>query len=127
MAKTKAPAVKETSASQNRESLNTVALIGRLTANPVLRYTATGKAVANFRFAVNGRGQEVAFHNITAWGRTGELVAKYLTKGRLVSVGGRLTSHEWLDGDTKRTSVGITAQAVQFLDRSKAAQPEVGA
>jgi single-strand DNA-binding protein len=133
MAKTDtASKVTATSASavkSSGEALNTVALVGRLTASPLLRATPSGKAVANFRIAVTQRGGQVSFQTITVWGKLAEICAAHLTKGRLVSVSGRLDSREWIAEDgTKHSAVSVTAFNVRFLDR-KPAEPakEVGA
>ena len=72
-------------------SLNRVSLIGRLTADPTLRYTANGKALVRFRLANNGT-EAVLFHNIVAWSKLGEIAARYLSKGRLVYIDGHLKS-----------------------------------
>lgn len=103
------------------ENLNTVALVGRLTADPISRTTPSGKSVSNFRIAVSQRGEQVSFQNVTVWGKLSEICAAHLSKGRLVSVAGRLDSRDWLAEDgTKRTSVTVTAWNIQFLDRPKA-------
>src|SRR6202011_196593 len=70
-------------------SLNRVSLIGRLTADPQLRYTTNGTAVASFRIANNGT-YEVQYHSIVAWRGLAEIAAEHLSKGRLVYIGGRL-------------------------------------
>jgi single-strand DNA-binding protein len=65
-----------------------ITFIGRLTADPVLRRTQTGIAVANFRLAVNHGDGTATFHSVVAWKRTAEAVARYMKKGRLVEVSG---------------------------------------
>jgi single-strand DNA-binding protein len=133
MAKTDtAPKAAATSASaikSSGEALNTVSLVGRICAGVLLRTTPSGKAVANFRIAVTQRGGQVSFQTITVWGKLAETCAAHLTKGRLISVSGRLDSREWLAQDgTKRSAVTVTAYNVQFLDRKPAdAAKEVGA
>ena len=108
--------------------LNSVALVGRLTADPTLRETPVGQ-VATLRLAVSQRRGRVSFQTITVWGKLAEICAAHLTKGRLISVSGRLDSREWVAKDgTKRSAVSVTAFEVQFLDK-KPAPPtgEVGA
>ena len=91
-------------------SVNKVILIGNLGADPELRYTNNGTAVANFRIATNdqwtdknGEKQERAeWHNIVAWSKLGEICGKYLKKGRPVYVEGRLQTRQWEDADKKR-------------------------
>lgn len=68
---------------QQGPSLNRVSLIGRLTADPQLRYTSNGTAVTNFRIANNGT-DGVQFHTVMVWRRLAEIAAEYLAKGRLV-------------------------------------------
>lgn len=108
--------------------LNRVILIGRLTADPVLRYTQSGKAVAKFTLAVDRRkGQdgnhETDFVDIVVWEKLGEICANNLGKGRLVAVEGRLQirSYEAQDG-SKRKATEVVAQAVEFLDWPKDGQ-----
>lgn len=105
-------------------SLNKVFLVGNLTRDPELRFTAQGTAVANFSIAVNrsykaGDGEfkkDVNFFNIVVWGKQGENCSKFLNKGRSVLVEGRLQnrSYETQDGN-KRTITEIVADNVQFL------------
>ena len=110
--------------------MNNVTLIGRLTRDPELRYTSgTGNAMCRFNIAVDRglsrekkaemeqKGQPTAdFIGITAWGRTAELVANYLAKGRQVAIQGRIqtSSYEGQDGNrVYRTDV--IADRVEFI------------
>lgn len=104
--------------------VNKVILIGNLGRDPELRYTQGGQAVANFTLATTerfptreGERQErTEWHRIVAWGRTAELCAQYLSKGRSVYVEGRLQTREWEDRDgQKRRTTEIVALSVQFL------------
>jgi single-strand DNA-binding protein len=106
-------------------SLNRVSLIGRLTADPKLRYTPNGTAVASFRIVNNGT-DELQFHNIIAWRGLGEIAAEHLSKGRLVYVGGRLHSRSWTGRDgVSRWELEIIADEIQFLTpKPKTAVPE---
>lgn len=104
--------------------LNRVVLIGRLTRDPEMKYTPQGVAVAQMgiavnRFTKNDQGEyETDFFNIVAWRRSAEFAANYLTKGRLVSVDGRLQTRSWVAQDgTKRTAFEIVAENIQGLDR----------
>ncbi len=105
-------------------SVNKVILVGNLGRDPELRYTQSGQAVANFTLATTerfsnreGERQErTEWHRIVAWGRTAELCAQYLAKGRSVYIEGRLQTREWEDKEgQKRRTTEITAQTVQFL------------
>ena len=104
--------------------VNKVILIGNLGRDPELRHTQNGQAVANFSLATtenwtdkSGERQErTEWHRIVAWGRTGELCAQYLSKGRTAYIEGRLQTREWEDREgNKRTTTEINALAVQFL------------
>lgn len=105
--------------------MNRVVLIGRLVRDPELKYTpGTGTAVATFSIAVDRRfsknGQKEAdFIRIVAWGKTAELVAQYMSKGRKIGVSGRIqtSSYETKDGE-KRTSFDVVAEEVEFLDKA---------
>ncbi|NLK08540.1 MAG: single-stranded DNA-binding protein [Firmicutes bacterium] len=103
--------------------LNRVILIGRLVADPELRYTQSGTAVTNFRLAVdrsftNQSGErETDFIPIVVWDRQAETCANYLNKGRLVAVDGRMQvrSYDAQDG-SRRWITEVVAQDVRFLD-----------
>jgi single-strand DNA-binding protein len=105
--------------------VNKVILIGNLGRDPELRYTQNGQAVANFTLATTEnwrdkssgeRVERTEWHRIVAWGRTGELCAQYLSKGRTVYVEGRLQTNEWEDKEgIKRRTTEINANTVQFL------------
>ncbi len=104
--------------------LNTVVLIGRLTRDPELRYTSQGTAVTNFGIAVDrgykstqGDQQTADFFNIVCWNRLAEIVAQYMTKGRLVAVQGRLQSRTVDRDGQRRTYVEVVASTVRFLEK----------
>jgi len=107
-------------------SLNKVMLIGNLGADPELRYTPSGAAVANFSIATReqwtskeGEKQDkTEWHRIVAWRRLGEICGEYLHKGSLVYIEGRLQTRSWEDRDgNKRYTTEITALGMQMLDR----------
>ncbi|HHY18510.1 MAG TPA: single-stranded DNA-binding protein [Firmicutes bacterium] len=103
--------------------LNRVILIGRLTRDPELKYTSTGRAVSTFILAVdrnftNQQGErEADFIPIVTWNKLAETVAHNLVKGRLVAVEGRLRvrSYEAKDGE-RRWVTEVNADLVQFLE-----------
>ena len=107
--------------------INRVVLVGRLTRDPELRTTTTGKSVCDFSIAVTKRGPkptdgspDADFFRVQAWERQAEYVSNYLTKGRLVAVDGRLTSRKFTASDgTNREVVEIVAENVQGLDRPR--------
>ena len=102
------------------KSINQVILMGRLTRDPEVRTTSTGKTITSFSIAVDRGGQEDAadFFDVTAWDKLGELVSQYLSKGRRCLVQGRLRQDSWDDKETgkKRTRVEVVATDVTFLD-----------
>jgi single-strand DNA-binding protein len=102
------------------KSINQVILMGRLTRDPEMRTTTTGKTIASFSLAVDRQGQDdqADFFDVTAWEKLGELVNQYLSKGRRCLVQGRLRQDSWDDKETgkKRTRVEVVATDVTFLD-----------
>lgn len=105
-------------------TVNKVILIGNLGADPEIRYTAGGQAVANFRLATSEnwtnkegqREQRTEWHRVVVWGKQAELCKEYLSKGRQVFVEGRLQTRQWddKDGNTRYTTE-VVAQGVRFL------------
>ena len=103
-------------------SINRVVLVGRLTRDPELRNTTTGKQVVNFGLAVDDtyNKEHTNFFNISAWGSQADFVSKYLTKGRLVAIDGTLRQRKYTTQDgQERNVVEITADRVQGLDRPR--------
>jgi single-strand DNA-binding protein len=102
------------------KSINQVILMGRLTRDPEVRTTSTGKTITSFSLAVDRGGQDDAtdFFDVTAWEKLGELVSQYLSKGRRCLVQGRLRQDSWDDKETgkKRSKVEVVATDVTFLD-----------
>lgn len=102
--------------------LNRIVLIGRLVADPKLRYTQQGAGVANFRIAVDRpyTSQEgerpTDFIDIVCWRKLAEIVTNNLTKGRLVAVEGRLQIRQYEHEGQKRQSAEVQADNVRFLD-----------
>ena len=113
--------------------VNKAILIGNLGRDPELRYTQNGQAVVNFTLATSetwndkASGEKVErteWHRIVVWGKTGELCAQYLTKGRSVYVEGRIQTREWEDKDgQKRRTTEINAQSVKFLGGPRGSGP----
>lgn len=115
--------------------MNRAVLVGRLTRDPELRYTPTGAAVANFTLAVNRpftnqQGERDAdFINCVAWRRQAENLAKFMKKGNMVGVDGRIQTRTYEDQDGKTVYVTeIVADNVHFLEsRSSASRQDAGA
>jgi single-strand DNA-binding protein len=105
--------------------INVVVLIGRLVADPELKYTPSGVAVATFRIAVDRRPtsqgvKEADFINIVAWRQSAEFAANYLTKGRLVGIEGRLQIRNWVAQDgSKRSTAEVVANELRGLDKPR--------
>ena len=106
--------------------LNKVFLLGRLTRDPELRRTQTGKPVASFSIAVErdykaqSGERETDFIDCTAWRSTAEFVSNYLAKGRMVVVEGRLQVTDWMDKEgNKRRRWVVVADSVYFADSRK--------
>jgi len=105
---------------------NRVILVGNLTRDPQLRYTPNQVAVCDFGLAINRqwnsqdgqKREETCFVNCTAWSRSAETLAKYLTKGSPLLVEGRLTYQTWDGPDgKKRSKLEVTVERFQFLGR----------
>jgi single-strand DNA-binding protein len=107
-------------------SVNRVVLIGRLTRDPELRTTNTGRNVVEFSIAVQKRikpqdgSPDADFFRVKAWGQTADYVNSYIHKGRLVAVDGRLETRKWTDQNgTNRETIEVVADNVNGLDRPR--------
>ena len=103
--------------------MNKVILIGRLTKDPELRYTGSNRAVTQITVAVNrtftnqNGEREADFINVVIWDKQAENVAKYLTKGRLVAVEGRIQTRNYDNNEGKKVYVTeVVALSVHFLE-----------
>lgn len=104
--------------------MNKAILIGRLTRDPELRYTSSNRAVCQFTVAIDrpftnqSSGQrEADFINVVAWDKTGENIGKYMTKGRLIAVEGRIQTRNYENNEGRRVYVTeVIANNVQFLE-----------
>ena len=107
--------------------LNKIFLQGRLVADPELRHTQQGTAVASFRMAVDRDfkskdpgASNTDFINIVAWRNTAEFVSRYFTKGRMAVVEGRLQMRDYTDkSGNKRTVAEVVASNVYFWDSKR--------
>ena len=116
--------------------LNKVFLVGRLTADPILRTTPSGQPVCSFRIATNrvwtnrdsGQKQEdTQYHSIVLWRRLAEISSQFLTKGSLVLIEGRLQTRSWQDPSGKNQyRTEVVAERMQLGPRTagKTAPPE---
>ncbi len=100
--------------------MNRVLLTGRLTRDPEMRTTATGRTVAQFAVAtheyVGGGKEKSEFHSVVVWGKLAETCGRYLGKGQQVAIEGRLQTHSWDDANTQRHwKTEIVAAHVEML------------
>ena len=106
------------------KTINKVELLGRVGADPEMRYTASGTAVTQVRLATDrGRknGEDATdWHTVVVWDKLGEAVAQYVEKGQRLYVAGRLVQSSW-EGDDgqRRYRTEVHAQEVVFLDSSR--------
>ena len=105
-------------------AVNKAIILGNLGRDPEVRFTQSGRAVANFTVATtdtwfdqeNGRQERTDWHNIVVWGKQAETCGQYLSTGRQVYVEGRIQTRSYDDRDgNKRYVTEIVAQRVQFL------------
>ncbi len=104
--------------------LNKVILYGNLTRDPELKALPSGSQVTEFGIATNrvykdkngAKQEEVDFHNIVAFGKTAEVIAQYLKKGRPIFIEGRIRTRSWesKDGTGKRYKTEIVLENFQF-------------
>lgn len=106
--------------------LNKVMLMGRLTADPILRQTATNLSVTRFTLAVNRSyakkdgTREADFFDIVCWRNTADFVAKYFAKGAQVVVSGSLQTRAWKDKEgNNRKTVEVVADEIFFADSKR--------
>lgn len=107
-------------------NLNKAFILGRLTADPQLRSTTGGAQVASFSIATNrvwndpsgAKKESTEFHNIVVWGRQAEVASRFLVKGSLVLIEGRLQTREWESKDgQKRRTTEIVCERMQLGPR----------
>jgi len=106
--------------------LNKVILMGRLTADPEHKQTASGVSVTSFSLAVErsfsgkGKERETDFITIVAWRQTADFICKYFAKGRMVALEGSIQTRRYEDRNgNKRTAVEVVADHVYFTGEKK--------
>lgn len=113
---------------------NKVILVGRITRDPEIRFTTSGRSVANFNLAVNRpTRQEVSddqqttdFIRIVAFNKLADFARTYLKKGQLILVEGELRLQKWQAKDgTNRTTAEIWARDIRFMEKKIAEEPEL--
>src|ERR1043166_1568319 len=113
-------------------NFNKVILAGNLTRDPELRYTPKGTAIARIGMAINRTWktetgetkEEVTFVDVAAFGRTAEVIAQYMKKGRPIFIEGRLKFDQWDDKQTgqKRSKLRVVCESFQFIDGNRPAE-----
>lgn len=100
-------------------AFNKVVLLGNLTRDPEIRFTAGGTAVADTGLAVNQGRDETVFVDVRLWARLAEIANQYLAKGGQVMIEGRLQYETWEDRKTgqKRSRLRVIAESLQMLGR----------
>ena len=105
------------------KGFNKVVLMGNLTRDPETRQTPNGQSVTNFSLAISrswkgqdGNTQEqVSFIDCVAWGKTGDIIAQYVQKGRPILVSGRLDQRSWEQDGNKRSKVEVVVEDFNFI------------
>lgn len=101
-------------------NLNKVQIAGNLTKDVELRYTGSGKAVADLSIAINegyGDKKQTTFLDVTVWDKSAETIAQYCKKGSGLYLEGKITVDSWQDDSgNKRYKTKVTAFSFQFLD-----------
>ncbi len=105
------------------KGFNKVILMGNLTRDPEVRNLPSGQSVTSFGLAVNRtwRGQDgnqqesVSYIDCTAWGKTGEIIAQYVQKGRPLLVSGRLEQRSWEKDGQKHSKIEVVVEDFNFV------------
>jgi single-strand DNA-binding protein len=113
---------------RRKTMLNRVQLMGLLRKDPEMRFLPDGTAVANFSIATDRswndetgkKRSETEWHTIVAWAKLGEVCHRYLSKGKLVYVEGRLQTRSWETDGVKHYRTEVVAEQVKFLERKAA-------
>ena len=106
--------------------MNRVALIGRLTSKPELKYTPSNIATTKFTVAVNRNytgtdgKREADFINVVAWKKQAETITKYFDKGSLIAIEGRIQTGSYTDKDgNKRSTTDVVLENLEFVETKK--------
>ncbi len=114
--------------------INRATIIGRLTRDPELKYIQGGSAVANLSIASNRsyttssgeKREEVSYFDCVAWGKLGEIIVEYTSKGRRIAIEGRLQQRRWEDQNSnKRSKIEIVVENFQFLDSKPGSEQNI--
>lgn len=115
--------------------INRVNMVGRLTRDAQMKYTGGGMAICEFSLAINNRRKqgdewvdEANFFDVTVFGRQGEAIQRYLTKGKQVGIDGRLKQDRWQDKESgqNRSKISIIADNIMLLGGGEGGGPGSG-
>ena len=98
---------------------NHVTLVGNLTRDVELRYTADGVAIGNLSLATTDHKGKTSFFTIVAFGQVATNAAKYLTKGRAILASGSLSQRTWEVDGQRRSTIEVLANTIEYLDKPK--------
>ena len=98
--------------------MNIAVLMGRMTRDPELRYTSSGKAYANFTLAVQKTRDEAEFIDCVAWEKTAETIAEYFRKGNKILVQGRLNVSTYEKDGENRKMARVMVYSFEFVESS---------
>lgn len=104
-------------------NFNKVFLMGNMTRDPELRYTPNGTPLCEFGMAINRSWtsrdgetrEETCFVDVTMWGRRGEVISEYFSKGQPIFIEGRLKLDQWETPDGKRSKLSVVAENFEFI------------
>lgn len=112
------------------QDINTVVIVGRLTRDAELRYTATGAALCNFAVATNRRikkgdqwADDTTFVDLTLWAKQAESLSKYLVKGTQVVVQGHLKQERWEKDGKTMSKLAVHVDEIQLLGGKRESEP----
>ena len=105
---------------------NKAIVMGNIVRDPEVRYTPSGTAVCNFTIASNHKykdKEEILYLDVVAWGKKGETIADFMSKGKPILVEGRLKMDEWEDKDgKKRTKIKLNLESFNFVGPREAGE-----
>ncbi|MCJ7812534.1 single-stranded DNA-binding protein [bacterium] len=122
--------------SRGRGTVNKVILVGRLGADPQLKYTPSGKANANFNIATNftwkdqsgNKQDKTDWHRVVVWGKLAEVVGEWLKKGSYVYIEGRIQTRSYNDNNgVKKWVTEVVATDLEMLGRKNGETEAAGA
>ena len=102
--------------------MNVVILMGRMTRDPELKYTSSGKAFANFSLAVQKTKDEAEFIDCMAWEKTAETIAEYFRKGNKILIQGRLNISTYEKGGENRKMTRVMVYSFEFVENANTAK-----